>query len=188
MEKIIAFAGSNHKQSINHQLVLAAAGKLPGKQVTVLNLVDFPLPIYSEDLQLELGIPQKAVELYQIFAEADGFVIAVPEHNGLMPAFFKNVIDWLSRIDRIIFYQKPVMLLSTSDGSNGGNSSLQVLFDRIPFWGAYLVSSYSLPHFRQHFNLEKKEIVNDVENGRFTEALAKFSASVSESVSFESVI
>lgn len=188
MEKILAFAGSNHRQSINHQLVLAAAARLQGKQVTILNLVDFPLPIYSEDLQLEQGIPKKAVDLYQLFAEADGFIIAVPEHNGLMPAFFKNIIDWLSRIDRIIFYQKPVMLMSTSDGSNGGNSSLQVLLDKIPFWGAYVVSSYSLPHFHQHFDLEKKEITNEQENRRFALAVEQFSYAVSESVSFETMI
>ena len=60
MKKIIAFAGSNSKKSINKQLVTYASSLLGGIEVSVLDLNDYPLPIYGIDKEIEEGVPENA--------------------------------------------------------------------------------------------------------------------------------
>ena len=83
-------------------------------------------------------------------------MIAVPEHNGFMPAFLKNVIDWLSRLSTTetgFFgtHNIPVLLLSTSPGANGGATSLQTLHSLMPWWGAEVKATFSLGCFGTHY-------------------------------------
>ena len=59
MKKIIAFAGSNSKQSINKQLATYAASLVENVEVTVLDLNDFELPLYGMDYENEHGIPNR---------------------------------------------------------------------------------------------------------------------------------
>ncbi len=50
---IIAIAGSLRKDSWNKQLVevAAASAQSLGAKVTVINLADYPLPLFNEDLE-----------------------------------------------------------------------------------------------------------------------------------------
>lgn len=174
MKNIVAFAGSNNPQSINHQLLLAATKKLNYASVHVLILADFTAPMYSESLEKELGIPHSIVNLHQILTEADGFIIACPEHNGLLPAFFKNIIDWLSRIDQKIFRHKPLLMISTSPGKNGGATNLQTLANLLPWWGAVLTGTYSLSLFHKHFDNQHMSIHDPAEDQKLTDAVELF--------------
>lgn len=179
MKKILAFAGSNNPQSINQKLVVAVTLKLPEDSVHLIQLTDYDVPLYGEGFEKEKGIPGPIQQLQKLFREADGFIIASPEHNGLMPAFFKNIIDWLSRLDQKIFNNKPVLLLSTSPGSNGGQSNLWILENLIPRWGGYVVSSYSLGNFHAHFN-KFTGALDDQEDQRLAKAMEGFSSQVFE--------
>ena len=58
--KILAFAASSSKKSINKQLVTYAAGLVENAEVEVVDLNDFELPIFSEDKEDELGSPDLA--------------------------------------------------------------------------------------------------------------------------------
>ena len=78
--------------------------------------------------------------------------MASPEYNGSLPAAFKNVVDWLSRMDMKVFHHKPVMALSTSPGRNGGATNLAQLEKLLPWWGAELTGIFSLPRFNETFN------------------------------------
>ena len=156
MKKILAFSGSNSSQSINQALIKVVANKVSEHEVTVLNLVDFPMPIYSIDQQAN-GIPETALALKQQIVEHDAMIIAMPEHNGLMPAFFKNVVDWLSRIEgggKAFFggEVKPVLLLSTSPGERGGLTGLTILEQLMPRWGTEVKGKYNLGNFQQKYN------------------------------------
>ena len=90
-----------------------------------------------------------------LFSEYDAFIIATPEHNGGMPAEFKNLIDWVSRLgdlqNPMFATKKPVFLLSTSPGPNGGATNLQTLTQLMPWWGADIKGTYSLGSFYDHF-------------------------------------
>ena len=125
--KILAFAGSARKASLNKRLVRVAAegARRAGADVTEIDLRDFPVPIYDGDLEAEQGVPPKARELRQLMLEHQGFLIASPEYNGSIPALLKNLIDWTSRAvdgqDGLAPYRNKVaVLMSASPGSYGG--------------------------------------------------------------------
>lgn len=148
-KKVIAFSGSNSSTSINQQLVHIAAGYAQGIDVEVIDLRDYPAPLYGIDLEKAEGVPQSIQELKAVLDGADGFLISSPEHNGSIPTFFKNTIDWLSRIksETKTFGGKPLLAMSTSPGANGGKTNLTNLLKLLPFWGANVVGSFSLGGF-----------------------------------------
>ncbi len=158
MKKIIAFTGSNNPDSINEKLVKHIISEFPKAGIEFVDLKEFNVPIYSQAIE-EMGTPEKIRKLFQIFTEADGFIVASPEHNGLPSAFLKNIIDWLSRIDQQFFGQKPILLLSTSPGVTGGRTHLQLLAGLVGRWGGNLVGQYSLGSFSENFDAGKGEIV-----------------------------
>ncbi|MCG7587495.1 NADPH-dependent FMN reductase [Photobacterium sp. OFAV2-7] len=156
MKKILAFSGSNHSQSIHNNLVRSLAAKVTQNEVTIIDLKDFDMPMYGIDEESQ-GIPTKAFELRQIMNEHDALVIASPEHNGSMPAFLKNVIDWLSRAAKPgqPFFgdsKKPVLLVSTSPGPNGGATNLKTMTDLMPWWGGDVKATFSLGSYQEKFS------------------------------------
>ena len=58
MTRILAFAGSSRKESYNMKLVrIAAAGASEdGASVTLVDLADYPMPIFNQDLERDKGI------------------------------------------------------------------------------------------------------------------------------------
>ena len=88
MKKILAFAGSNSSTSVNRKLVEHAASIAGTHEVTLIHLTDFDAPLFSEDLEKESGVPESIQKLKAVFEAHDAFMIASPEHNGMMPAFF----------------------------------------------------------------------------------------------------
>lgn len=161
MAKILAFAGSNSSQSINYKLVQHTVEGLNEHNVQLLNLANFPFPMYSEDYERENGFSNSLIELKNDIADADGLIIAVNEHNSNPSAYFKNLLDWLSRLERFYLQDKPVFLMSTSRGKRGGVSALEIVNNLLPRFGAQVVSSFSLPYFIE--NLEGKKKIADPE-------------------------
>jgi NAD(P)H-dependent FMN reductase len=178
MKPIIAFAGSNSPHSINHQLLKAALRSLPARSVRLLSLTDFPAPIYGPCLEAEGQVPAPIRHLHAIFRQAAGFMIASPEHNGLPPAFFKNTLDWLSRIEPKIFGDKPMLLLSTSPGQNGGASNLRILAELMPQWGGQVVDRYSLPAFHHHYCPLRQTITDPARAAQLALSVQKFANAI----------
>jgi NAD(P)H-dependent FMN reductase len=125
--RILAFAGSLRTDSYNKKLarVAAAAAREAGAEVTVLDLKEYPLPIYDHDIESTTGLPENAFKLKEIFKAHDGFIIASPEYNSSFSAALKNTIDWVSRpvegeASLVQFRGKTALLLSTSPGALGG--------------------------------------------------------------------
>lgn len=147
MKKIIALSASNNPDSINYDLLRAAAGKITSAGVQLISLTGISLPVYQESIEKKEGIPDFIRQLYNAFSAADGFIIALPEHKGLLPACFKNILDWLSRINQKMFNDKPVLLLSTSPGANGGSSSLQIIAALMPPLGRKIIRQFFFRRF-----------------------------------------
>ncbi len=173
MKNIIAFTGSTNPDSINKKLLTAAIHKFPIDSVHFINLTDYNIPIYSQKIEAE-GIPKAIKKLFQLFTKADGFIIASPEHNGLPSSFLKNIIDWLSRIDQYFFGDKPILLMSTSPGVNGGNSHLQILINLLPRWGGNLSGVYSLGDFKHKFDSVSLTITDPIENLKLNKVIQTF--------------
>jgi len=99
MPRILAFAGSTRRESFNKKLVAIAAqgARVAGAEVTLIDLKDFPLPLFDQDLEAEHGMPENGKKLKKLFIDHDGLLIASPEYNSSFPAVVKNAIDWVSR-------------------------------------------------------------------------------------------
>jgi chromate reductase, NAD(P)H dehydrogenase (quinone) len=152
MKKIIAFAGSNSSTSINHDLVVCAVHKLKKTKSVVIRLTDYPLPMFGEDMEREEGYPDILKELLDEIKEADGLLLSVNEHNGTVSAFFKNVLDWLSRLEYKFLTDKKVFLMSTSDGRRGALSANEYTARVLPRFGAAEIYTFLLPSFSTTFN------------------------------------
>ena len=156
--KILAFAASNHPQSINQQLALSVAKLLPQAQISSLELDDFDLPIYSERREDELGTPPQVQDFLQRISEADGLIISFAEHNGTFTAAFKNLYDWASRTQRRIFQFKPALFLAAAPGAGGAKSVLKAAVESAPYMGASLAGAVSVAHFDKVFDQAHQQI------------------------------
>ncbi|MDW3192970.1 MAG: NAD(P)H-dependent oxidoreductase [Cytophagales bacterium] len=151
MKKILAIGASNSRQSINGRFARWAAQRIENTAVELLDLNDFEMPIYSIDRENETGIPQLAHDFKTKIKTADGIVISLAEHNGSYSAGFKNITDWVSRIEKGTWADKPVLLLATSPGQRGGAGVLASANLTFPYQGAHVVGTFSLPSFHQNF-------------------------------------
>lgn len=149
--KIIAFGASYSSASINKTFAAYATGFFPATEIEVLDLKSFPLPLYTIDLEREIGKPQEAIDFVEKLATADLLIISVAEHNGSYTTAFKNLFDWASRFKVKMFENKKVLLLSTAPGPRGGFSALQSAITRFPIHGAEVLGSFSLPKFGDNF-------------------------------------
>ena len=154
--KVIAFAASSSRKSINKQLVTYAAGLVPDAEIEVLDLNDYEMPIFSEDRENESGIPTLAQQFFNKISQCDALVISFAEHNGSYSAAYKNIFDWCSRINTKVYQGKATILLATSPGPGGAASVLAAATGSAPYFAADLKASLSVPRFYENFDIEKK--------------------------------
>ncbi len=173
MKKILAFAGSNSSTSINFQLLQHVAKRLAGHEIKIQDFSQYELPLYSADREREKGIPVSVKIINRIIQEHDALLLAVNEHNGNVSAYFKNMIDWLSRLDRNFLANKRILLISTSPGRRGAASALEYTKGILPRFGGEVIESFSLPSFQDNFKNGK--ILNEVLDMGIEDVLTTFS-------------
>ena len=125
--RILAFAGSTREGSFNKSLVRVAAAeaRAAGGEVTLVDLRDFPMPLYDGDLEQREGLPEPAKRFKALMLDHAGFLLSCPEYNSGPSGVLKNAIDWASRGDPpgqslTAFRGKVAGLLSASPGALGG--------------------------------------------------------------------
>ena len=131
MPKILAFAGSARSASLNKKLVQLMAAKVRehAVEVTVIDLRDYPMPLYDGDLEEAQGLPEATVALRTLMLDHQGLLLACPEYNSSITPLLKNTIDWVSRpLDGesglLAFKGKVAGLVATSPGALGGMRGL----------------------------------------------------------------
>ena len=154
MAYILATAGSNSSTSINFQLVRYTTSLIEDREVNLLELAKTEFPMYGEDLEKARGIPGEISHLKTQIQTASGLILSVNEHNGNPSAFFKNILDWLSRDERSFFADRPVLLMSASGGKRGAASSRGVVEQMIPRFGGRVSATFSLPGYYENFDPE----------------------------------
>lgn len=125
--RVLAMAGSTRSDSYNKRLARLAAvvAAAVGAETRVVDLRDFQLPLFDEDLERDQGAPENARALKALFVESDGLLIASPEYNSSFSGVLKNAIDWVSRPypgepPLVAFKGKVAAILSASPGQLGG--------------------------------------------------------------------
>jgi chromate reductase, NAD(P)H dehydrogenase (quinone) len=151
--KIIAFGASYSKNSINKVFATYAAGFFKPAEIEVLDLNNYPLPVFTVDLEEEQGYSDLVIKFVNKLAEANLLIISLAEHNGSYTAGFKNLFDWSSRYKNKMFESCKVLLLSTSTGSRGGLGVMEAAMNRFPRHGAEIIGTFSLPYFDKNFNV-----------------------------------
>lgn len=143
--KVLVFAGSARVNALSKRLARVAARALTdaGAAVTLIDLADYPQPLYNADLEAADGLPASIVELQRLFATHDALLIATPEYNGSVPPLVKNTLDWCSRTNPAdpaasglaVYANKPAAIVSSSPGALGGLRSLFHLRDMLGYLG-----------------------------------------------------
>ena len=174
---ILVFGASSSKNSINKQLATYVANKVENATIKIIDLNDFEMPIYSIDKQ-EIGFPKQAHDFYNLIKESDGIIVSLAEHNSNFTAAFKNILDWVSRIEMKFLEGKKMFVLSTSPGGYGGGNVMEVGLKYFGIAKGEIVESYSLPIFYDNFKDGKiiNEEINELVKQKtiaFTAVLAK---------------
>ena len=125
--RILGFSGSLRAGSFNTKLAAIAlkGAQSTGAEVRQINLRDYPLPVFDEDLEAQSGLPENAKKLKELMKAHQGVVVACPEYNSSITAALKNMIDWVSRPapgekSLECFTGKVYGLLAASPGALGG--------------------------------------------------------------------
>jgi chromate reductase, NAD(P)H dehydrogenase (quinone) len=176
--RVIVFPASLRAGSYNRKLAIEAAIALEqqGVDPVLLDLRDFPMPMYDGDLEAAQGLPETARKLKEIVRAADGFVIASPEYNGSFPALLKNTIDWISRPENgdrplAALRGKVAGILSTSPGPGGGRRGLKHLRELLEMIGVTVTAELAIPGASQAFTDDGK-----LARREDAEALRKFAS------------
>lgn len=179
---ILAFAGSTRSESLNKKLVAEAANSASqmGGNVISIDLRDFPIPYYDEDLETKEGMPEKAKEFRKLLIQNDIILIASPEYNGSVSAVLKNAIDWASRGEsggssREAFKGKKFIIMSASPSSGGGSKGLQHLKSIIENIGGIVAAEVKVPDSFNAFD-EKGHLKNEGTKREIDQGLQKVMA------------
>src|SRR5687768_11323206 len=99
----ITICGSLRKDSINEPLRRHLSSKLreAGVVVTDLDLHDFEMPIFNQDIEDAGETPEAAKRLAEMFRSHDIVLIISPEYNGGITPLIANVVSWVSREKQI---------------------------------------------------------------------------------------
>ncbi|WP_027418535.1 NADPH-dependent FMN reductase [Crocinitomix catalasitica] len=176
MKKILAFSGSNSSQSINSSLVKYTLS-LVESETKYVNLIDFDFPLFSVDLENEIKQPKGVKDLLTIINLYDKIIISTPEHNGSIPAFFKNILDWLSRSGVKYLDGKDILLMSTSTGKGAAVKAAEYAEKLLKYAGGNIQANYSLPEFNKNFTLQDNKISDEELNAQLIKTIAQFLAS-----------
>ena len=117
-DRIVAFAGSLRRNSLNRALLRAAQELAPdGMAIQLIEIGD--LPLYNADIEAE-GDPPSVAAYKESLANADAILIATPEYNDGIPGALTTAIDWGSRLPgRAPLAGKPVALMGASPSQIG---------------------------------------------------------------------
>jgi len=159
--RILAFAGSLRTGSFNKKLIsiAAQAARDAGALVTMIDLLDYPLPILNQDDEDAHGLPENAKKLKELFVSHHGFLISSPEYNSSITGVLKNVIDWASRAETddepslIAYTGKTCALISASPGALGGLRALVHVRAILGNIGVFVLpGQVSIPKAHEAFN------------------------------------
>lgn len=113
--KIVGLVGSNADVSYNRKLLQFIQKEYSHLfEIELLEIKDVPM-FNQSDNQTNTPVIQN---LTKKISEADGIIIATPEHNRTVPPALKSVIEWLS-YEVQPFEDQPVLIVGASYHDQG---------------------------------------------------------------------
>jgi len=104
--------------------------KIEGVEVKMIDLIDYPMPLFDEPVSPQYNPDRKPVKEVKAWldavAECDAVVLVSPEYNRSYAPALKNALDYLD----FQLQRKPVMLVT--HGSTGGAQAVAHLRGVLP--------------------------------------------------------
>lgn len=140
-KRAITICGSLRKDAINEVLRRHMSNKLreAGVEVTDLDLNDFDMPIFNQDIEDAGETPDAAKRLAEMFRSYDIVLIISPEYNGGVTPLIANLISWVSREKPNPFKHAVFGIGGLSDGKYATIFGLSHLRDSLSKIGALVV-------------------------------------------------
>ena len=185
--KILTFAATNSRNSINRSLIEFSLVRLQlttaaTAEIELVDLNDFEMPIYSIDRETKTGIPQLAHDFFNKIGTADAVIVSFAEHNGTVTAAWKNIFDWMSRIDMKVWQGKPLVFLAATTGPRAGAGVLSGQRMLAPFFGADLRAVHGFGKWPEAWDAEAKTLTQDADIAALDQALKAMIAIPTSSV------
>ncbi|WP_436772773.1 NADPH-dependent FMN reductase [Yinghuangia sp. YIM S09857] len=173
MTRILAISGSIRTESFNTALLNAFGPLAPeGMTIEVFKGID-ELPHFNQDL--EADVPASVLRLREAVQAADGVVISTPEYNRAIPGVLKNALDWASRpYGQSSWAGKPVAVLSSSPGVQGGIRAQEELKGQLRNLAAYVVHGPEIAIPEVHTRLSVDEQARVTLTDPATSGMVKF--------------
>lgn len=126
--KLVAIVGTNANQSYNRLLLQYMAKHFAKKaEIEILEIKDVPMFNETDD-----KTDSKVIQMFnKKIAEADGVIIATPEHNHTIPSSLNSLLEWLS-FNIHPLTGKPTMIVGASydvQGSSRAQLHLRQILD-----------------------------------------------------------
>jgi chromate reductase len=153
--RVLAFSGSARRDSLNRKLlaVVIDAVRAVGGEVTLVDLNEYPLPLYHGDLEDKEGLPANAQKLIDLILAHQALLIASPEYNSQITPLLKNTIDWCTRADDNPLRGKVASVVSASPGQFGGIRSMTLARQLLTHLGCFVIPAQCiLPHADKAFD------------------------------------
>ena len=136
-----------------------------GAETTFIDLHDYNMPLYSEDLLAEHGMPDGVIAFKEMLKNHNGFLITSPEYNGSLTGTLKNAIDWATikadGEERMACWNGKIAgLLSASPGGLGGIRGLHHLRTILAGIGTFVLPNH-LAVGNSTTNLQNDEQITD---------------------------
>ena len=127
--RVVVIPASTRSGSVNKALaeMIATEFHRQGEPTRVIDLAEYPMPLYDGDLEARDGVPATAVELARRLTSAEVLVVVSPEYNGTFTPLLKNTVDWVTRIDASAFAHLRVLVASASPGRGGGANGVAMV-------------------------------------------------------------
>ncbi|EEY35945.1 NADPH-dependent FMN reductase [Pseudoleptotrichia goodfellowii] len=105
---VLLAVGSFRKNSFNQVVsdYIAEVLKEEGANVEFLDYRNVPL--LEQDT--EFPTPKEVISAKDQMRKADALWVVSPEYNGSYPAVVKNLLDWLSRPEKLLDYTTPTVI------------------------------------------------------------------------------
>lgn len=130
---VISLSGSTREDSLNKKLAkeVAAIAQQQGMNAVFIDLRDYPLPFFDEDIEAK-GMPENVRKIRDKIKKSDIIFIASPNYNRAPSGVLKNLLDWVSRGEtggrsKELLAGKKIIIMSASGGASGGSKGLPAL-------------------------------------------------------------
>ena len=137
----LTICGSLRKDAINEVLRRHMSEKLreAGVEVTDLDLNEYEMPIFNQDIEDAGETPEAAKRLADMFRSYDIVLIISPEYNGGVTPLIANLVSWVSRQKPNPFKHAVFGIGGVSDGKYATIFALSHLRDSLSKIGALVV-------------------------------------------------